>query len=612
MPDGTSKRHTPGDGSPGRPVPRAQGPRRSGPGDRERPEPDWDRRPDPDYDRRADPDYDRRADPDYDRRPDPLYDREIEAPSGPPGFPDPAPPDQGGRRSGRARRVANWFGFGAPAEEDEPDQYDRRPGFGRRDPYEADAGVYDYGRDQGQDYDADYDPAPPASGRNRRRTGSSHWEDVMLGSSPPPGTPMSDSIPGDTMPPDRLHRDAQGVLPPPRGGARPGRREDPQQWRPEPDDDIEPADPMDPVDPLDPGPSPSAERRPNYPPIPKHRPAPTVESDGYSSIDASPALGDEPAERRRDVGGEPAPDDAGDAGTSFLKVPPAQRTPHRSAPADNPADEVPRRMLRMLPPPALADGGGMVVDGGRLGRLNVRAAGVRGELHQQQGLPRQNCFAVGPDPSARWTIAIICDGVDNAHASELAAQIAVRSAYRTVARMVARERHENWDWAGVQAEVEEDLRSRLTGTADRAHELGRSEPATRLAILVTAADPLEDDRVDMAVLGDSTVLRLAQGGWRAPLGIRDTSMEGAPAAIPDQAGDDQLRICRTTWRPTDVLVMMTGGFAEALGRPTAGLAPRLAEDWRTPPSLFDYLRDVDEGLRQREEDGCVVALWPSP
>nr|WP_237535915.1 protein phosphatase 2C domain-containing protein [Streptomyces sp. SID3343] len=253
----------------------------------------------------------------------------------------------------------------------------------------------------------------------------------------------------------------------------------------------------------------------------------------------------------------------------------------------------------------------MVVDGGRLGRLNVRAAGVRGELHQHQGLPRQNCFAVGPDPSARWTIAIVCDGIDNAHASELAAQIAVRSAYRTVARMVARERHENWDWAGVQLEVENDLRTRLASTAERAHDLGRSEPATRLAILVTASDPMEDDRVDMAVLGDSTVLRLAQGGWRAPLGIRETSAETAPAALPDRAGDDQLRICRTTWRPTDVLVMMTGGFAEALGQPTAGLAPRLAEDWRNPPSLFDYLRDVDEGLRLREEDGCVVALWPS-
>ncbi|MFE2864933.1 protein phosphatase 2C domain-containing protein [Embleya sp. NPDC059259] len=595
MPDGTSKRHTPGDGSPAEPVPRAQGPRRPGPTGRERP----------------DPDYDRRPDPDYDRRPDPEFDRDGIAPDGSTGYPENAP-DQAGRRSGRARRVANWFGFGAPAEEDEPDPYDRRPGFGRRDPYEADAGAYDYGRDQGPEYD-DYDSAPaPTSGRTRRRTGSSHWEDVMLGSSPSPGTPMSDTIPGDTMPPDRLHREPQGVLPPSRGTARPARREDPTpKWQPEPDDEIEPADPMDPVDPLDPGPRPSAERRPAYPPIPKRRPAPAAESERAGTVDTMPALDDEPDDRRR-RDDAPDQDDDGDPGTSFVPAPAAPRVPYRPGPAaEGAVDEVPRRMLRMLPPPALADGGGMVVDGGRLGRLNVRAAGVRGELHQQQGLPRQNCFAVGPDPSARWTIAIVCDGVDNAHASELAAQIAVRSAYRTVARMVARERHENWDWAGVQTEVEDDLRTRLAGTADRAHELGRSEPATRLAILVTAADPLEDDRVDMAVLGDSTVLRLAQGGWRAPLGIRDTAEEAAPAAIPDQAGDDQLRICRTTWRPTDVLVMMTGGFAEALGQPTAGLAPRLAEDWRTPPSLFDYLRDVDEGLRLREDDGCVVALWPS-
>lgn len=261
MPDGTSKRHTPGDGSPAEPIPRAQGPRRPAPVGRER--------PDPDYDRRPDPDYDRRVDPEYDRRPDAEYDRNGASPEGPMGYSD-SPPDQPGRRSGRARRVANWFGFGAPAEEDEPDPYDRRPGFGRRDPYEADAGVYD----QGPDYDTDYDSAPPpTSGRTRRRTGSSHWEDVMLGSSPSPGTPMSDSIPSDTMPPDRLHRGPQGVLPPSRGSTRPGRREDPTpRWQPDADDDIAPADPMDPVDPLDPGPSPSSERRPAYPPIPKHRP----------------------------------------------------------------------------------------------------------------------------------------------------------------------------------------------------------------------------------------------------------------------------------------------------------------------------------------------------
>lgn len=189
MPDGTSKRHTPGDGSPAEPIPRAPDPRRPGPTGRE--------------------------------RQDPEYDHNGEQVEGPLGFPD-LTQDQAGRRSGRARRVANWFGFGAPPEEDEPDPYDRRPGFGRRDPYEADTGVYDYGRDQDADYDGDFEAAPaPTSGRTRRRTGSSHWEDVMLGSSPSPGTPMSDSIPGDTMPPDRLHREPPGTLPP--HAARPAR-----------------------------------------------------------------------------------------------------------------------------------------------------------------------------------------------------------------------------------------------------------------------------------------------------------------------------------------------------------------------------------------------------
>jgi hypothetical protein len=270
-------------------------------------------------------------------------------------------------------------------------------------------------------------------------------------------------------------------------------------------------------------------------------------------------------------------------------------------------------MLRMMPSPVLADGGGLVADGGRVGRTTVRTAGLRGELHQQQGTARQNCFAVGPDRDRRWTIAILADGVDGTYAAELAAQVAVRTTYRAVARMITHERHENWDWEHLGAELDRELTERLREIGRRGADQGRPEPATRLAILVTAADPLEDDRVDMAVVGDSTILRLAKGGWRAPLGLRDTTAETPPPALPvrDDSTTPELRVCRTNWRPTDALVMMTGGFAEALGDPGAGLAPRLAERWRTPPEPLTFLGDIADGLRARPDDAAVVALWPT-
>ncbi|UGQ15485.1 protein phosphatase 2C domain-containing protein [Yinghuangia sp. ASG 101] len=251
----------------------------------------------------------------------------------------------------------------------------------------------------------------------------------------------------------------------------------------------------------------------------------------------------------------------------------------------------------------------MVVDGGRVGLLTVRAAAVRGGLHAQEGTPRQNSFAAGPDPSGTWTITIVCDGVDGVYAAELAAQVAIRSTYRAVARMVASGPHAEWDWTTTLDTVRTELRTRLTEIGARARSLGRPAPATRLAVLVTSAEPLQDDRVDMAVLGDSTILRLSEGGWRAPLGVRETAPDTSPPALPEH-GTEHVRVCRTTWRPSDALVVMTGGYAEALGAGSGGLAARLAEDWRRPPELLRFLADVAEG--SHTDDGAVVALWPEP
>ncbi|MDI2127781.1 protein phosphatase 2C domain-containing protein [Yinghuangia seranimata] len=562
--------------------------------------------------------------------------------------------DRHGRPPGRARRIANWLGFGTPPpmedEEDAADLYDdtgdtrdARNIRDARDTRDArDAGDALDGRttalrapaprsprDAGSDT-ADIPPqptAPPpvppepgAPGRDARggeRTRNTRPWEVLLGSVPPPGTPMSDTVPADTLVPDSrpvglTEPDDDAELTPapepgnaaplptrpvrrrdaPRGGAKGAGRADARgealaNW----------LDPVDPVDPLDPRnlPTPDAET-----PTRETAPTPAVTT---AAAAAAAAIASARAARDFDA---PTTADPTPAQVPAPKVV-AQSTSTETEFADDSPE--PRRMLRLLPTPVLADGGGMVVDGGRVGRLTARVGAVRGDLHTQQGVPRQNCVATGPDPSGSWTISIICDGVDGSYAPELAAQVAVRSTYRAVARMVAADRHENWDWTTTLAAVQTDLRTRLTEIGSRARTLGRPAPATRLAVLVTAAEPLQDDRVDMAVLGDSTILRLAEGGWRAPLGIRETPGDVPTPALPDQ-GTEHVRVCRTTWRPSDALVVMTGGFAESLGATSGALAARLAEDWRRPPELLDFLRDIAQG--SRNDDGAVIALWPEP
>jgi hypothetical protein len=546
------------------------------------------------------------------------------------GFGEPVDAPQ---RKGPVRRLRNWLGFPAPGQTDEDADFYRRQDESGEDtgddpavpaippqPSEpppppgvlrakSAAGPARRRGGTGEPDDGETPDGPgtlgsvlgerPAADRPRRARATSPWEDIMLGSGPPPGTPMSDALPADTLPPDSLPLRPPAPADP--ETARPPRGKQPSRGAGALSDWLDPVDPVDPLDPRDP-----TGEADDSPEAPASRPesdettsgtgafvAPTFEgadNTGQTVIAPipAPARGDE-----RRAGAPPA---------AASETPPERE----DFPAEGPE---PRRMLRLLPSPVLADGGGMVVDGGRVGRLTVRAAAVRGDLHSQQGTPRQNTFAVGPDPSGKWTITLVCDGVDGAYAPELAAQVAVRSAYRAIARMVAAGRHEDWDWTTTLASVQTELRARLGEISARARGLGRPAPATRLAVLVTSAEPLQDDRVDMAVLGDSTILRLAEGGWRAPLGIREISPDTPVPALPEH-GTEHVRVCRTTWRPSDALVVMTGGFAESLGAASGGLAARLADDWRRPPELMDFLRDVAQG--SHTDDGAVVALWPEP
>ncbi|MGA4545822.1 protein phosphatase 2C domain-containing protein [Uniformispora flossi] len=651
----------------------------------------FDRRPAtgdrPPAQRTATPRFDEDDDYDADAYGDPYSDDPYSDEPYDTGTDDYADPDGGDARPGRARRIANWFGIGIQQPPDDDlyirgdDQLENGPVDGPAIPPLPDAPPP---LPAAREPRRTTEPAPgtdlpdPDSAPARRRTrATSPWEDIMLGSGPPPGTPMSDAMPSDTLaPPDLVPRPA-----PARGervdddGSRDSRPSEPHTGVPLPqrrkpkgssadsaaassttaapkasathgDTLADWLDPVDPVDPLDPRDDPanssaasggSGGSGSSKPGSERNSGLPAFDTDDGDTADTADTADEEAADR-----------------TSVLRVPPpttttvippaAARTaavptakaataPAASASASAPTDgdssasapsapqsdgrqrdlrregPEPRRMLRLLPTPVLADGGGMVAEGGTVGRITARAAAVRGDLHSRQGTPRQNSFAVGPDPSGQWTIAVVCDGVDGGYAPELAAQVAIRSTYRAVARMVADGRHEDWDWTATFASVQTDLRTRLSEIGARARALGQPAPATRLAVLVTAAKPLEDDRVDMAVLGDSTILRLAEGGWRAPLGLRETPADAAPPAFPEQ-GTEHVRVCRTTWKPSDALVVMTGGYAEALGAESGGLAARLAEEWRRPPEMLEFLGHVAEGCRAG--DGAVVALWPEP
>jgi Protein phosphatase 2C len=75
----------------------------------------------------------------------------------------------------------------------------------------------------------------------------------------------------------------------------------------------------------------------------------------------------------------------------------------------------------------------LLLDGGRVGHLDVRAASVRGLSHRQLGTPRQDAYGLAVDRQTRWLVVAVADGVSAGARSHEAARLVARRGPREVA-----------------------------------------------------------------------------------------------------------------------------------------------------------------------------------
>ncbi|TDD94652.1 protein phosphatase 2C domain-containing protein [Actinomadura rubrisoli] len=268
----------------------------------------------------------------------------------------------------------------------------------------------------------------------------------------------------------------------------------------------------------------------------------------------------------------------------------------------------------LLPTTVLAGRSSLQADGGGVGRVTVRAASCRGSGHMQRGLPRQDAFLVGASDDGRWVIAAVADGVGNSAHAEVAAQAAVAAAVNIIARRLAgRDGFDPREWHPIFAEVAVDIAAH-TRPLEKLREARLRPARTTLAVLIAPAEPAPGCTVHCAGVGDSPVLRLSTGTGEWALVLGPDRASGGPvrddvtAALPP--GLDDLRTVSVTWGPEDVLLLTTDGFANGLGHGSE-LSQVLAKEWRRPPELLGFARDVDFRRATFTDDRTVVALWPN-
>lgn len=272
----------------------------------------------------------------------------------------------------------------------------------------------------------------------------------------------------------------------------------------------------------------------------------------------------------------------------------------------------PRPIAVHLPRQATSADCGLALDGGLLGGLTVRAASVRGRAHGFRGENRQDAYGLRLSGDEQWVIAAVADGLGSARHADAASIAAVRAALDAADNALRSGPPTAWDWRPLITYVSEQIRQATAGLgpARRGTNTDRTPSAAPGSTLTVAVLPAEGPGVGVcAAVGDSPALLVAGGRWRAIAGAPHASglSDNLTTALPGDPGNVEVRTF--DWGHGDLLILTSDGFAAGVAGGSTPLARRLAETWRTPPSLTEFVREVDFRLSTFDDDRTVVALW---
>jgi serine/threonine protein phosphatase PrpC len=261
------------------------------------------------------------------------------------------------------------------------------------------------------------------------------------------------------------------------------------------------------------------------------------------------------------------------------------------------------------------------IDHGVIGRLEVRAASVRGLASRYSGITRQDEYCLGTDKDRRWLVAAVADGVSAGRHSQIAATIAARHGCQLLADQLAHDPPTRIDWhQTVKAVAQVIIRE---GTKLLAADSSPSGPtardvaavmATTVAYAIIATSPGEGGfELHVFGVGDTSAWLLDdQSGWRLLAGGKDRSDELASSqtlALPYLPGVSVLAVQKCL-KPGSAFLMVSDGIGDPIGDASGDVGAFLAEVWREPPQPLTFAAQVCFARRGFDDDRTAVAVWP--
>jgi serine/threonine protein phosphatase PrpC len=265
-----------------------------------------------------------------------------------------------------------------------------------------------------------------------------------------------------------------------------------------------------------------------------------------------------------------------------------------------------------------------VLDGGAIGRLEVRAASVRGLARRYYGDTRQDEYCLATDPRQRWLVVGVADGISSGKCSHVAATIAARYGCQALAGRLADTTPDEIDWPALISLVAsmimrqgQGLLAGEAGPGGSTVEGIADAMATVVSYAAVRTHPGEDGGFDGYVYGvGDTSAWLLDGptGWRLLAGGKDGSCEVSSTQVvglpylPDLAPTPT----RSVLSAGSALLIASDGIGDPLRDGAGEVGAFLAEVWRTPPDPLTFAGHVSFARQGFDDDRTAVVVWPDP
>lgn len=268
-----------------------------------------------------------------------------------------------------------------------------------------------------------------------------------------------------------------------------------------------------------------------------------------------------------------------------------------------------------------------VMDGGRIGRLEVRAASVRGRAHRtpvnaDNVKRRQDEYALAPSDDQRWLVISVCDGVSAAARAHQGASIAARRSCQLIVRGLAeKETPFDLDFNDVASRTagflvaEAQKGSLAAASPDEPADIARiaNVLGTTAVVAIVAVEPDESGSwpfIAATLAGDSSAWTLSQAGWTSLFDLKNSRKEMASNAVTPLPYVGGVATAEGALTQDLSLHVMTDGLGDPLGDGTGDVGIALTQEWQEPPGMHSFARAIDFRHRGAVDDRTCVGVWP--